>query len=93
MVATGGGNADDSRASASLGAVDVTAQTNKNLSGDQKESLKSHFKLGHAGFKHIRWLSTLGKISILNAKAVANCDVVKCATCKFGEACKQPMKA
>lgn len=86
VVAADGHNVDGIRARASLGAIDVTTQSNKNLSRHQKELLVLHFKLGHVGFKHLRWWLWSGKVIVPNAKAIANCTV-KCAACKHGTAC------
>ena len=70
-------------------AMDVTHQDNQNLSPSQKELLRWHFRLGHIGFNHVRWLIRSGFLSCSNPKAVANCEAVKCACCEYGTASKR----
>lgn len=72
------------------GAIDVTAANNKNLTGSQKELLKWHYRLGHIGFQHLRWLVRSKQLSVKDSKRVANCDTVKCASCEYGKAVKRP---
>lgn len=71
-------------------AIDVTAETNQNLTGAQKELLKWHFRLGHLGFQHLRWLMRSGQLPVRDGKRIANCDLVKCAACEYGKATKRP---
>ena len=72
-----------------MGAMDVTSSSNANLSPSQKELLKWHYRLGHIGFNHVRWLIRSGAISCSNPKAVANCDPVKCVCCEYGTASRR----
>ena len=73
-------------------ALCVTEETNTNLTGAQKELLRWHFRLGHVGFQHIQWLVRSGKLLVTNPKAVANCDLPKCASCEFGKATRRATK-
>ena len=70
----------------------VTEARNENLTGAQKELLRWHFRLGHIGFRHVQWLVRSGKLLVTNPKAVANCELPKCAACEFGKATRQATK-
>jgi len=71
-------------------AIDVTEEGNKNLSADQKELLRWHFRLGHVGMGHLQWMIRSGKVPVRNQKGVANCERPKCAACEYGKATKRP---
>ena len=66
-------------------AVCVTNKANQNLTPSQKELLRWHFRLGNIGFQHVQWLIRTGHLKVQgNSKAVANCEITKCAACELG---------
>lgn len=74
------------------GAIDMTAKQNSNISKHQKLLLQWHYKLGHIGFKHLRWLISSGVLPVRQKELVAQCDDVKCAACECGKAVKRTSK-
>jgi hypothetical protein len=73
-----------------IAALSVTDETNANLSGAQKDILRLHFKLGHRGFKHIKWLVSAGHVSVPNPQAIAAIKrMPMCASCEYGKASKR----
>ena len=69
----------------------LTEEANANLTSSQKELLRWHYKLGHISFKQIQWLIRNKKIwTVSSSKAIANCDLPKCASCEFGKASRRP---
>ena len=64
----------------------VTNKANQNLTPSQKELLRWHFRLGHIGFQHVKWLICTGSLKVqVNSKAVVNCERTKCSACEFGK--------
>ena len=47
-----------------VSAVNVTNKSNQNLDKSQKELLKWHYKLGHIGMKHVKYLINHDRIQI-----------------------------
>jgi hypothetical protein len=72
------------------GAIDVTVTSNKNISNHSKVLLQQHYRLGHIGFQHLRWLIRSGAVPVRDKDKVANSDIVKCAACEYGKAAKRP---
>ncbi|MGH7974178.1 MAG: hypothetical protein ACREBR_01535, partial [bacterium] len=60
----------------------VNEDGNQNLTAHQKQLLKWHFRLGHTGFDHVKWLARKGFIP----NGISACDSPKCASCQFGAA-------
>ena len=83
-------NAEAWTAQALGAAICETSKHNHNLDAAQKELLFWHFRLGHIGFAHIRFLARSGKLPVKNPKMVANCDKVLCSACQFGKASRRP---
>lgn len=71
-------------------ALDVTSAANQNLNGAQKILLQWHFKLGHIGFNHLKWLVRTGQIPSKYKKLITDCVLPKCAACEFAKAKKRP---
>jgi hypothetical protein len=71
-------------------ALSVTDDHNTNLTTAQKELLKWHYRLGHVGFKWLKWMIRAGRLAVMNKRAISNCDLPKCAACEFGKATKRP---
>lgn len=64
----------------------VSDETNQNLSNNQRQMLRWHFRLGHLGFQWVQWLAKqgfLGENFIQMGRATF--AVPKCATCLFGK--------
>ena len=72
----------------------VTDEVNPLLSKKAKLLLKFHYKLGHLGFQHLKWL--LRHIPLFGAQGVMaadpSTDVPKCSGCITGGMEKQPVK-
>ena len=64
----------------------VTDEANQNLSGNQKELLRWHFKLGHMGFAWVQWLARNDFLP----RRIANVDLPLCASCRYGAAQQTP---
>ncbi|MGH7955047.1 MAG: hypothetical protein ACREOZ_03715, partial [Gloeomargaritales cyanobacterium] len=60
----------------------VTDNSNANLTTHQKLLLKWHFRLGHTGFDHVKWLSRRGFIP----HTLSTTESPKCTSCQFGAA-------
>ena len=74
-------------------AVCVTNEVNQNLTPSKKELLRCHFRLGHIGFQHVKWLICTGHLKVQgNPKEVANFERPKCASCEFGMGHRLPNK-
>ena len=62
-------------------------EENQNLSANQKELLKWHFKLGHMGLDWIHWLGRKGFLPC----RIANVDTPMCTSCQIGAAQRTSM--
>ena len=71
-------------------ALDVTDSANQNLDGAQKVLLQWHFKLGHIGFNHLKWLIRSGQLPSKHKQLIDRCVLPKCAACEFAKAKKRP---
>ena len=69
----------------------VSEETNQNLTPLSKLWLQWHFKLGHLGFKHVRWLAENGALgpSAASIKGAVE-TILKCSACQFGKQHKRP---
>ena len=86
-------NQREKEAKALTNAVCVTNEANQNLIHTQKELLGWHFRLGHIGFQHVKWLIRIGRLKVHgNSKAVANCERPKFSACEFGKVHRRPNK-
>ena len=66
--------------------VCVTNEANQNLITSQKELPQWHFRLGHIGFQHVKWLICTGSLKVQgNFNAVDSYERPKCASCEFGK--------
>lgn len=77
-------------AAALSAALDVTDLANRNLDGAQKILLQWHFKLGHIGFNHLKWLIRTSHLPSKHKKLLSSCVLPKCAACEFAKAKKRP---
>ena len=70
----------------------VTAETNQNLTSASKHLLRWHFRLGHVGFKLVKWLGRIGALGEQGKKMAAapKLDIPKCAACLHGKQHKTP---
>ena len=69
----------------------VTEETNQNLTPLSKLWLQWHFKLGHLGFKHVKWLAEQGALGAGAARIKGVLDnALKCSACQFGKQHKRP---
>jgi hypothetical protein len=64
----------------------VIDEGNQNLTENQKELLKWHFKLGHMGLDWVQWLGREGFLP----KTVANFERSVCASCCIGAGQRRP---
>ena len=65
----------------------VLKENNINLTALQKELLCWHFQLCHQGFDSLQQLLQMGKLgSKPLIKIAANCELPKCASCKYAKA-------
>ena len=69
----------------------VTKETNQNLSPLRKLWLQWHFKLGHLGFEHVKWLGINGALGP-QAQRMREDDtnVPLCGACQFGKQHRRP---
>ena len=74
-------------------AATTTDSMNQNLSPLQKLWTRLHYKLGHLGFKHARWLGVNGALGP-QAQRLRDSElddsVLKCGPCCFGKQAKRP---
>ena len=77
------------RPMAHLNNINITSDSNINLTPAEKDLLNWHFKLGHVGFSQIKWLSRIGLLPKKISKVKSN---PKCQACKYGKAKRQPTK-
>jgi hypothetical protein len=77
----------------SLATVCVTDEANQNLTNNQKNMLRWHWKLGHVGFQQLQWIGRqgwLGKVGELFGDTKVHPP--KCASCQFGKQERTPRK-
>ena len=71
----------------------VTDKNNPQLDTRQKAFLKFHYKLGHLGFQHLRWL--IRKFNVFGSKGLMaiskECDDPLCSSCVTGGIQRLPM--
>ena len=72
----------------------VTQETNQNLTPLRKLWLQWHFKIGHLGFEHVRWLGINGALGP-QAQKIRQDDpsVPKCGACQLGKQHRRPTGA
>ena len=69
----------------------ITNETNQNLTMQQKNLLRWHFRLGHIGFAAVQWLGRSGLLGIKGeTMGRANLQAPRCAACQFGKQGKTP---
>ena len=79
-------------ASALEATICETRKHNKKLTADQRLLLQYHFRLGHNGFSHVRFLSMTVPLPLKNPKSVANYGKFKCSYYQFGKASRRTTK-
>ena len=74
-------------------AVCVTNEANQNLTPSQKDLLQWHFRLGHIGLQHMKWLICTKFLKVQeNSRVVDNCERPVSSSCKFGKGHRQKNK-
>ena len=68
----------------------VTNETNQNLGPTQKETLRWHFRLGHASLASIRWLGQRNLLGSLSSRITKVTDTPLCGTCQYGRQTRRP---
>ncbi len=63
----------------------VVQENNQNLSPTQRETLRWHWRLGHANMATIRWLGTSGMLGRLSKRLAKAQETPMCATCQYGK--------
>jgi hypothetical protein len=84
---------DAMKTAESLATVCVTDESNQNLTNNQKNMLRWHWKLGHVGFQQLQWIGRqgwLGKVGELFGDTKVHPP--KCASCQFGKQERTPRK-
>ena len=71
----------DFKPMANLNNINLTSDSNINLTPAEKELLNWHYKLGHVGFRQIKWLSRIGLLPKKISKVRSN---PKYQECEYG---------
>jgi hypothetical protein len=69
----------------------ITKENNQNLSPSAKETLRWHFRLGHASVTVIQWLARQGLLGRLSTKMAKQNESPKCGTCQYGKQTRKPV--